>query len=330
MKGISHFASGVAAASFFPWAIAAAQQQNPMYFILGGACGLLPDTLDFKVYRFFYKHDLYIEPNPLEPDPQAIADALADAVKQARKRDKPYRVKLSTIRLGADYWQQYVVKFDSEKQEVLVRFGPVVNTGQVPVPNTAPEEAPVGRAKLDVPIEQSYDATTRVDIFDGPTFGFEANDQGGITLQFLPWHREWTHSLVVGGLLALAGGLIWDWRASAVMMAGYSVHVLEDQLGFMGSNLFAPLTKIRFPGIHWMRSGDAMPNFSAVWISCLLIFWNVYRAIENPLYDFGFLHVILFGLVVPVGLFMLVLKFAGRKDDEEEELEMEDEWGDKV
>jgi hypothetical protein len=330
MKGISHFTSGVAVASFFPWSIAAAQDGNPLYFILGGAFGLLPDTLDFKFYRFFYKHHVYIEPDPRDPDPQAIAEKIAESVGQAGNSDKVIKVKLSTIRLGADYWQQYVVRFDPETQEVIVRFGPVVNTGQVPVPNSEPEKAAEGRAKLPCPIVQTYDATTRVDIFDGPTFGFEKDADGSVVLHFLPWHREWTHSLVMGALLAVAGGLIWDWRASAVIMGGYTVHVLEDQLGFMGSNLFFPLTKIRFPGIHIMRSGDAFPNFAAVWFSCLLIFWNVYRAMPEPMYQFGFLKLMLYGAVLPIGIFAILLAAVSRKEAEVETLDMADEWGDKA
>lgn len=62
MKGFTHFMSGVAVASFGPWAIDAALAGNPIFFILGGACGILPDTLDFKFYRFFYHHDVYVEP----------------------------------------------------------------------------------------------------------------------------------------------------------------------------------------------------------------------------------------------------------------------------
>ena len=41
MKGFSHFMSGVAVASFGPWAIEAAQNGNPIFFVLGGACGIL-------------------------------------------------------------------------------------------------------------------------------------------------------------------------------------------------------------------------------------------------------------------------------------------------
>ena len=45
MKGISHFISGVAAASFCPWTVQAAIEGNPMYFVLGGAFG-------FCLWRF--------------------------------------------------------------------------------------------------------------------------------------------------------------------------------------------------------------------------------------------------------------------------------------
>ncbi|NCC52323.1 MAG: metal-dependent hydrolase [Spartobacteria bacterium] len=329
MKGISHFISGVAAASFFPFAVHEAANGNPLYFVLGGAFGILPDTLDFKFYRFFYKHDIYIEPDPLRPDPQKIADQLAEAVAKAAEQDEMVKVKLSTIRLGADYWQQYVVRFDPDTQEVLVRFGPVVNTGQVPVPNSEQEENNVGRAKLAMPIVQTYDATTRVDIFDGPTFGFEKDEQGEIVLHFLPWHREWSHSFTMGALCAVLGGLIWGWGALFVIMAGYSVHVIEDQLGFMGSNLFFPFTKKRSQGVHIMRSGDALPNFTTVWVSCLLIFWNLYRFTPDLPYSFSFFHVALYGAIIPMGLYAIALHILSRRDDEEEvEIDMADEWGD--
>ena len=331
MKGIPHFASGVAVTSFFPWAIQAAQESNPMYFILGGAFGLLPDTLDFKIYRFFYKHDLYIEPDPLKPDPQSIADQLAASVKAASESKKLVRVKCSTIRMGADAWQQYVIKFDTETDEVLVKFGPVVNTGQVPIPGASKMEGEIGRAKIPCKLFQSYDATTRVDIFDGPTFGFASDGKGGVIMHFLPWHREWTHALTVGLFFGIIGTLIWDWRAGAVITAGYSVHVLEDQLGFMGSNLFWPFTRIRFPGLHWMRSGDAMPNFGTVWLSCLIIFYNLYRAMPSSIYHFNLLHVLFYGAVVPIGLFKLALWFVNRgKVAETGPIELEDEWGDKA
>jgi len=324
MKGIAHFVSGVAAASFCPWAVHAALEGNPLYFILGGAFGLLPDTVDFKFYRFFYRHDIYVTPDPRHPDPQAIANEIARGVEMARDRKRPVRVKLNTVRMGADYWQQYLVHFDAKKQEVAVRFGPVVNTGQVPVPGTVGQDRPVGRARLACPIVQTYDALTKVDIFDGPTFAMEADGQGSVVLHFLPWHRNWSHSLVVGGVLALLGWLIWSWQAAVVILAGFSAHVVEDQLGLMGSNLFFPISRRRFHGLHLMRSGDAIPNFAAVWTCCLLIFWNLYRFMPNPRYEFGFLRLVLYGAVAPVGLFALA-HFALTRGQAERARTIEDE-----
>lgn len=326
MKGISHFTSGVAVASFFPWAVQAAEDGNPLFFILGGAFGLLPDTLDFKFYRFFYRHDMYIEPDPNNLDPQQIADQISHAIKQAADTNKTIRIKLSTIRLGVDYWQQYSVKFDTEAQQVVVSLGPVVNTGQVPVPSE-PKETVEGTARLPAAIIQTYDATTKVDIFDGPTMSFEPDKSGSVILHFLPWHRNWSHSILVGLFFGLIGTAIWSWQAGAVIATGYSIHILEDQLGFMGSNLFFPVTKIRFPGMHLMRSGDAFPNFGTVWLCCLLIFWNLYRHMETPLYTFNFFQLITFGAILPIGLFAAVLIWLDRRQTQKnEDLELSDEW----
>ena len=329
MKGIAHFISGVAAASFCPWSVQAAVDGNPLYFILGGIFGILPDTLDFKFYRFFYRHDIRIEPSSLNPDPQAIADKIAEAVGKARNRKKPLRLKLSTIRVGADYWQQYSIRFDEKTDEVVVQFGPVVNTGQVPIPEKETKEKPVGRAKLPCPVVQTYDATTRVDIFDGPSFGLEDTGNGKIMLHFLPWHRNWSHSLIMGALFAIVGWAIFSWQAAVVIVLGYSVHVLEDQLGHMGSNLFFPVTrKERSPGLQVMHSGDAMPNFTTVWLSCLFIFWNLYRFSAEKLYHFGFFHFILVSAVIPLGVYGVLHWLLTRKQKEDAgPIENADEWG---
>lgn len=51
MKGIAHFITGVAIATFFPEVVqqAAGGSLLPM---LGGIAGILPDTLDFKFARY--------------------------------------------------------------------------------------------------------------------------------------------------------------------------------------------------------------------------------------------------------------------------------------
>lgn len=329
MKGISHFASGVTAASFLPWSVHAALEGNPLYFVLGGLFGLLPDTLDFKFYRFFYRHDLYIEPRADHLDPQEIADQIAGAVARAHTEKRTVRIKLSTIRVGGDLWQQYLVRFDEKSQEIKVQLGPVVNTGQVPVPGSQPKERVIGRAKLACPIVQTYETTTRVDIFDGPSFALEPDQAGRVILHFLPWHRNWSHSLIVGAAWALLGWLLWNWQAALTIFAGYSVHVLEDQLGHMGSNLFFPIRiGNRSPGLHWMHSGDSLPNFSAVWGSCLLIFWNLYFYNPEKHFHFSFWQLLLYGAIIPMSLYGLALYWVNRGREPETSGEQSDEWGD--
>jgi len=56
----------------WPWLRAFRKPSAPappqsLYFLLGGIFGLLPDTLDFKFYRFFIKHDIEVAPDPLKP-----------------------------------------------------------------------------------------------------------------------------------------------------------------------------------------------------------------------------------------------------------------------
>ena len=301
MKGIAHFISGVTVASFCPWAVEAAQNGNPAFFILGAFAGILPDTVDFKFYRFFYSHDIRIEPDAEQLDPQPIADAVAAAVSAAAEGRKT-TLKLSTIKMGADNWRQYRVKIDPEAGEVRVQFGPVVSTGQVPQPDTLPEPRPVGLAQFSAPILQSYEPTYTVDIFDGPSFKFTRNEAGQVEIDFLPWHRNWSHSLTVGAFLAGIASF-WTWQAGVVIFGAYVIHVIEDQMGHMGSNLFFPFTKKRAPGLKMMHSGDAFPNFAGVWICCLLIFWNVYAAIPNPLYHFSFIRFIMTAMVVPFAIF---------------------------
>ncbi len=86
MKGIVHFVAGVAVASCFPFAVEAGANGNPLYFVLGGCFGLLPDTIDFKFSKFFYKHNIEIAPDPNNLDAEIIADAIATAVNQVNDR----------------------------------------------------------------------------------------------------------------------------------------------------------------------------------------------------------------------------------------------------
>jgi len=314
MKGIVHFATGVAAASCFPEAVKAGAEGNPLYFILGGIFGLLPDTIDFKFYRFFYKHDVEITPDPSELNPQMIADAVAGAVNRAHETGKPVEFKLNTIRLGADEWRRYELTFDIPGKRIVVTYGPIVDTGQTPKPNSEPktDAEKQASAPLACNVKPDYEATTAIDIFEGPTFRVVPTNDGRVTPLFIPWHREWTHSFVTSLLLALVGWLIWGWVAGGVIFAAVAAHILVDQIGYMGSSLLFPFQKKRTPGLKLMHSGEALPNFAAVWLSILIIFWWLYYWAPRQVVDISFVKLAAYGALLPLAAYLLVRRLVKR------------------
>lgn len=299
MKGIAHFIAGIAVASCVPEAVRAASAGDPTYFILGGVFGLLPDTIDFKFSRYFYHHDIEVTPDPIAPDAQYIADQVAEAINQAHRGGQSVRVKLNTVPVGLDQWRQYEVAFDVAARTVAVRYGPLVDTGQNVVPGSKPPPLAEAVAPVDCEVRIDYLASTKVDIFDGPVFSMDPTADGRVSPGFIPWHRAWSHSLVIGLLFGLAGGVLWDLWATAVIMGATAMHALFDQLGYMGSALFYPFHARRLSGMRLMHSGEALANLTAVWCCCLVIFWNLWRAVPGGIPAHGTRALIVYGLVVP-------------------------------
>ena len=100
----------------------------------------------------------------------------------------------------------------------------------------------------------------------------------------------------------ITGVLFGSLQAGLVAFFGMSAHIVEDQLGYLGSNLFWPITQERSAGARLLHSGDAIPNFLAVWTALVLILFNLDRFSapvqnRNPL----LIPVIYFGttLIVP-------------------------------
>ena len=288
MKGIAHFITGVAIATFFPEVVQQAAGGS-LLLMLGGIGGILPDTLDFKFARYFERYDLEIDPGP-QPDARDIAGRVVGAMRRAYETGQPQNVMLHTIRLGADQWRQYTIRFDPEQNEVAVRIGPVVNTGQVPLPGSEvganPGVRPSGdvRVKVGVPLVHTYDEENRIDIFSGPSFKFVRRGDK-LYVHFLDWHRRWSHSLTLAAVVGVGVGLLFGKWAGIVAGLGFAGHIMEDQLGFMGSNLFYPFTKERTTGLQLLRSGDAIPNFLTVWMAVTLILFNLDRFSAQPRLD---------------------------------------------
>ncbi|HHH41835.1 MAG TPA: metal-dependent hydrolase [Chloroflexi bacterium] len=280
MKGIAHFITGVAVATFFPEAVRQAADGS-LILVLGGVFGLLPDTLDFKFARYFEHHDDEIDPHPQRLDPREMAERVAAAMRAAYETGTPRTIQLHTLRLGADLWRRYSLRFIPETGEVALRIGPVVSTSQVPLPGSEPPEPAEARVPVGVPIRHTYDAEIPVDIFSGPSFRFEREGEA-VRVTFLPWHRSWSHSLVLALGIGLGVGVVLSPLAGWIAGLAFAAHVLEDQLGFMGSNLFWPFTRRRFLGLRLLRSTDPLPNFLTVWLAVALILFNLDRFSFQP------------------------------------------------
>ena len=303
VKGITHFAIGVATASCFPRAVEAGAEGNPLYFVLGGMFGLLPDTLDFKFTRFFYRSDITITPDPNAPDAEMIAQGVALAIDRAAMTGKAVNIKLNTIQLGADRWQQYRVTLDVPGRQVRVAYGPVVDTGARPLPGNDEASGPEASVPLSCDVQLDYMAGTDVDIFDGPVYRMDPTEDGRVRPVFIPWHRSWTHSFVIALLLALAATAAWDAVAGMIVFAAYGAHILADQLGHLGSNLFAPFTKRRTGGLRLTHAMWPFPNFISVWLSCVVIFWNLYRQSPAATEILNPIHVVMTWLMIPTLVF---------------------------
>ncbi len=278
MKGIAHFLAGLAAASFVPGVVASAAQGSYL-IVLGGFFGLLPDTLDFRFARYFEKA-VNIDPDPANLDPQSIADAVAAEIDRAAEINQSIRVQLHNISLGPGRWRQYVVRFDSDRNEVVVAIGPIVNSAQAALDTSGQHTA---RARPEAKWVYTYDGDMTIDIFNGPSFAFVPVRAGSsrppaVEVQFLPWHRAWSHSFTLAAALGVITALLLQSiTAGVVAFAGMSAHIVEDQLGYLGSNLFWPITKQRSAGARLLHSGDAIPNFLAVWTALVLILFNLDR-----------------------------------------------------
>ncbi|MFP4687381.1 MAG: metal-dependent hydrolase [bacterium] len=335
MKGITHFASGVAAATFIPEIVRmsvssrldAATVGDSFIICLAGLFGVLPDTMDFKLGQFFSIAEYEIDPDPLDPDPQEMAETLGKAIEEAYRTGEEVRVQFFPIQLGANEWRQYVILF--EEDEVAIQFNEIVTTSQLPLPGTEPpEEKRLGRYKLkEARLKGRTDdldwlnrlirwarqkikgpdkakgglKPSTLDILSGTQFGFKRESDGLVYQNWLPWHRTWSHSYVLGALLTIPVFAIayflqltnW-WLYGVAALLGFAVHITEDMTGHIGGSLLWPLWQPRTEGFELFKASDPRTNFSIVYSAVVLIIWNLDRFSTHliPMLDqtyFGFL-----------------------------------------
>jgi hypothetical protein len=284
MKGISHFTSAIAAATFIPGVVAASGDERSLILLLAGVFGLLPDWLDFKLARYFESAEVVIEPAALNFNAQGLAEQTAEAIHRAYAENRPITVQFTSAQFGPDRWRRYGVQFDSTHNAVVIRPGPLINSGGFAVAEMG-DPGPVGRATLGAgpQLRYTYDGEMKVETMEGPSFEFRREGEE-VEVSFLPWHRRWSHSLVLAGVFGLAGGLLFGQLAGWVVAVAFATHVLEDQLGHLGSNLWWPFTYRRGAGLKLMRSGDPIPNFITVLTACGLVLYNLNRFTTPPPY----------------------------------------------
>ena len=323
MKGLTHFMSGAAVASFFLPATQMAHRDAGASFIivLGGLFGIMPDTLDFKVGQFFSKAKYDIDPDPMNPDPQMMAEELGKAMDDTHETGHYVKAQLYPMRVGADLWRQYVIKFDGEKNEVVIVINEIVTTSQVPYLGSEPKENRVGRYKIKGKMLETHGRPSVVDIMSGPQFGFKKNEKGEVEVEFLPWHRTWSHSYVLGLLLSIPVWLIasliagWNigWLYGLIAFLGFSVHITEDLTGHMGGSLLWPFIKERCNGLSLFKASNPHANFSIDYTAMIIILFNLNRYAGEPAFTLSATKYFIYTWLIPMVGYAAIVKIFGEK-----------------
>jgi len=274
--------------------------------------GLLPDTLDFKFWRFFYRHDIEIAPDPLRPDAQMIADAVAAAIHRAYETGRPVNVKLDTIRMGADLWQQYEVKFDVPGQGVRVNYGPIVDTGGNPVRRGSDGKETNATAPLVCGIQLDYEATTIVQGFEGPLFRMEPTADKRVKPQIIPWHRQWSHSVVTAVLFALACSAMGHIMAGVIALVGGARmcwSISSDSWAATGS--FHSGKSARLDSAGCIRTRRCRISWGSGCRACSSSESVSRRSrVDLPFQPF---ETAVYGALIPVGMLALLRRIPGRR-----------------
>ncbi len=336
LKGLTHFLTGVCVATFFPSVIYAAYDPDLILLTtllpIGGLFGYLPDFLDFKLSRYLEREDYVVNPGYYELDPWRVAKTIAQCINEAYVSEKAVKLKLETLRLPNGMWRRYSILFKTKEREVWVKIGPLISTGLEVQRGSEPEEEKVAVVKYKPKLNYSYESTTNVDIWDGPTFQFR-REGDEVFADFIQWHRRWSHSITIGFAFGLFFGLAVGFSylfigisltdleilmLIGVISGGIWGHVLVDQLGWLGSNLLYPITGKRTTGFGLTRSMDPMANFITVYILTILMLWNINRFAPAPIIPLGHFMFFILLLVLPIAILISATYIWEKRHPEED------------
>jgi membrane-bound metal-dependent hydrolase YbcI (DUF457 family) len=322
MKGLTHFISGVAMASFIPAAtkLANSNVASSYILVLGGLFGILPDTLDFKFGQFMSRVDYDVDADSNNPDPQKMAEQIGRAIDECYTTGRYVKAQLYPMRMGADLWRQYVIKFDGEKNEIVVVINEIVTTSQIPYLGSAPKQNRVGRYKLKGRVFDPHGRPSVVDIMSGPQYGFKKVGDV-VEVEFLPWHRTWSHSFVLGFFLSIGVWLLaslvtgWGmgWLYGLVAFLGYAIHITEDLTGHMGGSLLWPFRKDRTNGLCLFTASSPHANFAVNYVAVALLIYNLSRFSPQPPIKLGTIQYLLYAMAIPLAVYGVITKLFGEK-----------------
>lgn len=288
MRGLVHYISGLAVASLFPSLVQDAMHGS-LAILVPAAYAYLPDFLDFKFYKYTEEWDYEVRPDWRNPDPGEAAAIIAKAIDDAYSSGREVRLKLHSSRAPGDLYRRYTVHFIPGRREVVVEVGPLVTLGGAPVEGTEPPpERRVGRATTRAEFRKTYPKPTVIEGFGGASMGLRRSGDL-VEIGFLPWHHTWSHSFVAGILFAIpilliawALGYRHGFDLFLASILGYWLHVVEDQFGVMGSNLFWPFTKRKIPGFRIGESSSFETNFGTAYMAMMTMIWGFSSAQPQP------------------------------------------------
>jgi len=221
------------------------------------------------------------------PHPKYIADLVAEAINKAYEKGE-VRVKFHNIRLPGDVYRRYVVNIPPNSNYVEAYIGPVVGLGgNLVTKDLPPSHRFSAKSFFTGRVSKTYPFPVVVSGFSGPSVAYRKTGDM-VEEVFIPWHRGFSHSFTCGVLIGLivAGlfSLIGYAHAIALGLAtmiGQWMHVIEDQLGYMGSVLLPPFTKRRIRGLMLGRAGSGWLNFATMYLMFVLMAWNFTRFVPD-------------------------------------------------
>ena len=301
MKGIGHFLTGVAVASCFPEAMHATLNDNSMIMLMGGAFGLLPDTMDFRIGRYLWKQDHTLTPDLNALNAKIVAELVAGAIDESDEKQEMVRVKLHTLKVSANYHRTYSIRIDADRKVVHAEIGPLKTMGQIMgggghLPESLPTGVSHGPLTYEAPFKANfvnpYHAGTTVGIFSGPDFAF-VPDKDQVRMDFIPWHRTWAHSPFVGVICGLLGWLLYSLAGymetgaassfySPLSLTAFGIgllafwgHIFVDQFGVLGSVLLWPFSDKRSSGFKWTHAASVLGNITLNYVCIAIVMWNL-------------------------------------------------------